>query len=102
MIGNVTVEVAASKVALPAGATETPSDFRADAVPASRATDVPTPLRLGIAVTVSAVVVPQLCAADNFRLTDASAKPIPPPRLVPIEAPSDHDELVALLTLDNR
>src|SRR6476619_3625858 len=50
-------------------------------------------------VTVSAVVVPQLCDADNFRLTDASAKPMPPPILAPIEAPSDHDELEALVTL---
>src|SRR6476619_2370983 len=50
-------------------------------------------------VTVSAVAVTQLCEADSFRLTDASAKPSPPPILVPIDPPSDHDEFEALVTL---
>src|SRR5437868_10495555 len=54
MMGKVMVEVAPSKVALPEGAIDTPREVRAAAVPPSRVTDVPTPDRLGMAVTVSA------------------------------------------------
>src|SRR5205085_3891507 len=57
------VDVAASKVAEPDGAKATPSDFSAPAVPASMATDVPTPDRLGMAVTVSALLAAVFDAA---------------------------------------
>ena len=47
------VEVDASNVAVPVGARATPRDLSASAVPASIFTDVPTPDRLGMAVTLS-------------------------------------------------
>src|ERR1041384_5780880 len=69
-MGKVMVEVEASKVALPVGAMATPRDVRAAAVPPSRVTDVPTPDRLGMAVTVSAV--PDVVAESDESLPQAA------------------------------
>src|SRR5919199_358210 len=76
-MGNVTVDVAASKVAVPNGASETPSEWRAAAVPGSRRTEVPTPERLGMEVTSSAgwdaIVRPRWAAElDDLLLPQAA------------------------------
>ena len=61
------VEVAASKVAVPVGAMDTPRDVRAAAVPPSSVTEVPSPDRLGMAVTMSAVPDEVLAESDESR-----------------------------------
>ena len=74
------VDVPASNVALPEGARATPSDFRAPAVPASMATEVPTPVRLGMAVTVSAAwaacLVVEFVVDDELFLLLPQAAPV--------------------------
>src|SRR5262249_44798056 len=87
------VAVVASNVALPDGARATPSDLSAPTVPASSRTDVPMPVNLGMAVTVSAWAAGVLPAFDE--LLDVLPQAAPARASAPHRAAADQRVRVA-------